>query len=215
MNSIGRMPSKLIQRYFWLIIALLGSITVIVIMYFISFEEFAGVVAGIASAVTAAVLTAYLTYRNQIKRDIAQKRLKILSWLRWLELYLNEVKKLELELYLDKLKKLELYLDEEKNDLTKAELSKITKGESAEKLLMDKLPWWADHAMQSCGDSLSVLSKEERDHFIKLLKDTFVRVGMIDSEIASPIYQETIELLTNLEKKWKKTIEEYSQEWRF
>ncbi|MDH7508940.1 MAG: hypothetical protein QHH00_06025 [Methanomassiliicoccales archaeon] len=87
---------------------------------------------------------------------------------------------------------LEFYLDEVESKKLDANL------------LTDKLPWWADHAMQSCGDSLGLLSEKQREEFIGLLKGTFEQSGMISPETAGPILDKASKLLQDLEKKkWK------------
>jgi len=142
------------------------------------FAGFDGVVAAILSAALASILTAVAMHIFELRRDKQRRKLKILGWLRWLEFYLDEVKS--------------VYLDEVKS-------GKIPD----EELLRGKLTWWADHAMQSCGDSLDVLSKNEQKEFIGLLKDTFKMSGIIPPEIAGPIHDKTKRLLNHLEKKWK------------
>lgn len=155
------------------------------------FTDFIGLIAGILSAIIASIITAGLMHHFELERDKQRRRLKILGWLRWLEFYLDEVES--------------------------GKLFEVKKGKTFDKdVIKNKLHWWADHAMQNCGDSLGLLSENERKEFIGLLKDTFDWGGLIHPKlagsIAGPIHEKTKRLLDDLEKKWKETVKEDSTE---
>jgi len=73
-----------------------------------------------------------------------------------------------------------------------------------------KLSLWADDVMKRCVDSLGILSENEREEFIGLLKDTFEMGVNPESVIAGTIQEKAKRLLDDLEKKWEKTIKEDS-----
>jgi hypothetical protein len=47
----------------------------------------------------------------------------------------------------------------------------------------DKLPWWADHAVQSIGDSLHLLSENTRINLLKLIDECWIDAPVIKTSV--------------------------------